>query len=379
MTRFALTNARVLTDAGFATGVAVLVEDGRILALLANADVPGDAQRHDLNGGYLVPGFIDLQVNGGGGALFNNDASVEAIATIGRAHRKFGTTGFLPTLISDDAEVMARAIDTTRRAIAQGVPGVLGIHLEGPYLAPARKGTHDAGKFRVPDADEVAMATSLDNGVTFITLAPERVPPATIRAMVERGAIVNAGHTAGSYEDTRAGIEAGVTGFTHLYNAMTPLQGREPGVVGAALEDAGSWCGVIVDGVHVHPASLRVAINAKPRGKVFLVTDAMPMVGADDPSFDLYGETITAVDGVVRNAAGSLAGSALDMASAVRNTVGLLGLPLDEACRMAARYPAEFIGLGGELGRIEPGYRADLAWLDDALQVRATWIDGQAA
>lgn len=379
MTRFALTNARVLTDAGFRTGITVLVEDGRILALPADADVPGDAQRHDLNGGYLVPGFIDLQVNGGGGALFNNDTSVEAIATIGRAHRRFGTTGFLPTLISDDAEVMARAIATTRQAIAQGVPGVLGIHLEGPYLAPARKGTHDAGKFRVPDADEVAMATSLDNGVTFITLAPERVPPATIRAMAERGAIVNAGHTAGSYEDTRAGIEAGVTGFTHLYNAMTPLQGREPGVVGAALEDAGSWCGVIVDGVHVHPASLRVAINAKPRGKVFLVTDAMPMVGADDPSFDLYGETITAVDGVVRNAAGSLAGSALDMASAVRNTVGLLGLPLDEACRMAARYPAEFIGLGDELGRIEPGYRADLAWLDDALQVRATWIDGRSA
>ncbi len=378
MTRFALTNARVLTEAGFQSGLAVLVEHGRIAALLPDADVPGDVQRHDLNGGHLVPGFIDVQVNGGGGALFNNDVSVEAIATIGRAHRRFGTTGFLPTLISDDAEVMARAIDATREAIAQGVPGVLGIHLEGPYIAPARKGTHDAGKFRVPDADETRMVTSLDNGITFITLAPERVPVATIRAMVERGAIVAAGHTAGSYEDTRAGIDAGVSGFTHLYNAMTPLQGREPGVIGAALEDAKTWCGVIVDGVHVHPASLRVAINAKPRGKVFLVTDAMPMVGADDPSFNLYGETITAVDGVVRNAAGSLAGSALDMASAVRNTVQLVGLPLDEACRMAAQYPAEFIGLGDQLGRIAPGYRADFVLLDDALQVRATWINGEA-
>jgi hypothetical protein len=201
------------------------------------------------------------------------------------------------------------------------VPGVLGIHLEGPYIAPARKGTHDAGKFRVPDADEIAMATALDNGVTLITLAPEQVPAATIRAMVERGAIVCAGHTAASYEKSAPGIEAGITGFTHLYNAMTPLQGREPGAVGAALEDDDSWCGVIVDGVHVHPASLRVALAAKPRGKVLLVTDAMPMVGADDPSFDLYGETITAVDGVVRNAAGALAGSALDMASAVRNSV----------------------------------------------------------
>ena len=221
------------------------------------------------------------------------------------------------------------------------------------------------------------MATSLDNGVTLITLAPERVPAATIRAMVERGARVCAGHTAASYEETRAGLDAGISGFTHLYNAMTPLQGREPGVVGAALDDADSWVGVIVDGVHVHPASLRVAINAKPRGKVLLVTDAMPMVGGDDPSFDLYGETITAIDGVVRNAAGSLAGSALDMAGAVRNTVHLLGLPLDEACRMAAQYPAEFLGLGGELGRIAPGYRADLVLLDTDVNVRGTWIGGR--
>jgi len=372
----AFRNGRVLTGSGFETRATVLVENGRIVAIL-QGDAPVDAEVVDLRGGFLAPGFIDLQVNGGGGALFNNDTSIDAIATIGRAHRKYGTTGFLPTLISDDAAVMARAIDAVRDAIAQHVPGVLGIHLEGPYLAHARKGTHDAGKFRVPDADEVAMATALDNGVTFITLAPERVPVQVIRAMVERGAIVAAGHTAGSYDETRAGIDAGISGFTHLYNAMTPLQGREPGVVGAALDDAGAWCGAIVDGVHVHPASLRVAIKAKPRGKVFLVTDAMPMVGADDPSFDLYGETIAAVDGVVRNAAGALAGSALDMATAVRNTVNLLGLPLDEACRMAAQYPAEFIGLGGTHGRIAPGYRADLVLLDHDLRVRGTWIAGE--
>src|SRR5690606_12919929 len=205
-----------------------------------------------------------------------------------------------------DAEVMARAVQATREAIAAKVPGVLGIHLEGPYIAPARKGTHDAGKFRVPDADEVRMATSLDNGVTLVTLAPERVPEQTIRQMVANGAIVAAGHTAGTYDEIRAGLDAGITGFTHLYNAMSPLQGRDPGAVGAALEDADSWCGVIVDGVHVHPASLRVALAAKPRGKVFLVTDAMPMVGSDNPAFELYGEVITAVDGVVRNAAGAL-------------------------------------------------------------------------
>lgn len=374
----ALVNARVLVDDGFRDDLAVLLDDGGDIAAL----VPASQARtqadeiDDLAGGWLAPGFIDAQVNGGGGVLFNNDTSVEAIAAIGRAHRRFGTTGFLPTLISDDAEVMARAIGATRAAIAAGVPGVLGVHLEGPYIAPARKGTHDAGKFRVPDAAEVAMATSLDNGITLITLAPEQVPLATIWAMAARGAIVVAGHTAASYEQARAGLEAGLRGFTHLYNAMSPLQGREPGAVGAALEDRDSWCGVIVDGVHVHPGSLRVALAAKPRGKLFLVTDAMPMVGSDDPAFALYGEVITAVDGVVRNAAGALAGSALDMATAVRNCVRLLGLPLDEAARMASTYPADFLGLGGRCGRIVAGLRADLVLLDESLAVRSTWIAG---
>ena len=374
----ALVNARALVDDGFRDDLAVLLDDGGDIAAL----VPASQARtqadevDDLAGGWLAPGFIDAQVNGGGGVLFNNDPSVEAIAAIGRAHRRFGTTGFLPTLISDDAEVMARAIGATRAAIAAGVPGVLGVHLEGPYIAPARKGTHDAGKFRVPDAAEVAMATSLDNGITLITLAPEQVPLATIRAMAARGAIVVAGHTAASYEQARAGLEAGLRGFTHLYNAMSPLQGREPGAVGAALEDRDSWCGVIVDGVHVHPGSLRVALAAKPRGKLFLVTDAMPMVGADDPAFALYGEVITAVDGVVRNAAGALAGSALDMATAVRNCVRLLGLPLDEAARMASTYPADFLGLDGRCGRIAAGLQADLVLLDESLAVRSTWIAG---
>ena len=375
MTTVALANARVLTDEGFRDDVAVLVENGRIAGLVPPEHADAD-QGLDLDGGFLLPGFIDVQVNGGGGVLFNNDPTPEGIAAIGRAHIRFGTTAFLPTLISDEAEVMERAVRAARQAIAMGVPGVLGIHLEGPYLAPARKGTHDAGKFRVPDEAEVAMATALDNGITLVTLAPERVPLDTIRSLVRRGAIVCAGHTNGSYAEIRAGLDAGVRGFTHLYNAMSPLQGREPGAVGAALEDRDSWCGIIVDGVHVHPASLRAALAAKPRGKLFLVTDAMPMVGADSPSFQLYGQTITAVDGVVRNAEGALAGSALDMATAVRNCVHLLGLPLAEAARMASTYPAQFLGVDDRMGRIAPGLRADLVLLDDALTVRRTWIGG---
>ncbi|MGV1106726.1 N-acetylglucosamine-6-phosphate deacetylase [Xanthomonas translucens] len=378
MTTTALRNARVLGQDGFLDGVSVLLDGGRIAAVLDDGDARAAAAttQLDLGGGTLLPGFIDVQVNGGGGVLFNNSTDVAALRRIGQAHRRYGTTGYLPTLISDDLEVMRAAIAATRQAIAEGVPGVLGIHLEGPYLAPARKGTHNVDKFRVPDAAELALATSLDNGVTLITLAPERLPAASIRTLAGAGASVFAGHTAGSYDEIRAGLDAGVCGFTHLYNAMSPLQGRDPGAVGAALEERDAWCGIIVDGVHVHPASLRVALAAKPRGTLFLVTDAMPMVGADSPSFDLYGETITAVDGVVRNAAGALAGSALDMASAVRNSVQWLGVSLDEAARMASLYPAQCLGLDDRYGRIAPGYQADLVLLDAALQVRQTWIAG---
>ena len=376
MNRITLVNARVLAGDVLRDGLAVVIEDGRIAMVCDAGALPPDCEPRDLGGHTLLPGFIDVQVNGGGGVLFNNAPTVDTLRRIAEAHRRFGTTGLLPTLISDDVAVMRAAIAAVREAILQGVPGILGIHLEGPYLAAARKGTHDAGRFRVPDEEEIALASSLDNGVTMLTLAPECVPEATLRAFAARGVVLCAGHTAATYAQARAGLDAGIRGFTHLYNAMTPLQGREPGVVGAALEDRDSWCGIIVDGHHAHPASLRVALAAKPRGKLVLVTDAMPPVGADDPSYVLYGDTITVRDGVLRNAEGALAGSALDMASAVRNTVDWLDVSLEEAARMASTYPAEWIGLGDRLGRIAPGHRADLVLLDDGLQVVETWIDG---
>lgn len=368
----------MLAGQHFRDDLVVVIEDGRIVALERDADpeAPVRAGQVDLAGGWLLPGFIDAQVNGGGGVLFNNTPTVAGIAAIAAAHRRFGTTGLLPTLISDRPEVMGQAIDAVRGAIAAGVPGVLGIHLEGPYIAPARKGTHDASTFRVPGSDELALASSLDNGVTLLTLAPERVPLESIRTLADRGVVVAAGHTGATYEEIRAGLDAGVRAFTHLYNAMSPLTGREPGTVGAALDDPYSWVGIIADGVHVHPASLRLALAAKPAGKVFLVTDAMPPVGADDPSYVLYGETITAVDGVVRNAAGALAGSALDMATAVRNAVQWLGVDLAEAARMASTYPAQLLGLDAFRGHISEGSIADLVLLDDQLQVCQTWIGG---
>jgi N-acetylglucosamine-6-phosphate deacetylase len=373
----ALTHARVLAADGWHDDLAVLLEGERIVDLLPPADPRvRDAHQHDLRGAMLVPGFIDVQVNGGGGVLFNEAPTVETLRRIGAAHRRFGTTGFLPTLISDRVEVMRAALAAVEQALAEGVPGVLGIHLEGPYLAAARKGVHDPKYFHAPGSDELALLCAPHRGVRLLTLAPDQVPLASIGALAGAGLIVCAGHTAADYETIRAALAAGVRGFTHLFNAMTPFGSREPGVVGAALEDADSWCGIIVDGHHVHPASLRVAIAAKPRGKMLLVTDAMPPVGADRPDYVLNGETIVVRDGICQTAQGVLAGSALDMASAVRNAVQLLGLPLEEAVRMASTYPAEFLGLRESHGRIAPGYRADLVVLDDEYRVRQSWIGG---
>jgi len=378
MTTIAFTNGRILTDRGFETDVTVLVEDGHIVAVVPGPP-PKEAEVVDLAGRYLVPGFIDTQVNGGGDVLFNDEPTAGGLRRIAAAHRKFGTTGMLPTLISDDVDVMRRAIDATRDALAQEVPGVLGVHLEGPYLNAARKGVHDPSKFHTPDAAELDLVSSLGkDGVTLVTLAPERFEPATLRALAERGVVIAAGHTAATYEQLRDGFANGITGITHLFNAMTPMNSREPGAVGAALENPDAWCGLIVDGYHVHDATLRVAIAARPRGKMMLVTDAMPPVGGEREAFSLYGVEMICRDGQCTTADGTLAGSALDMASAVRNTVQRLGLPLEEACRMASQYPAEFIGLGGELGRIAPGYRADLVVLDEALDVRGSWIAGKA-
>jgi len=373
----ALTHARVLTDDGWRDDLVVLLDGEYIADLLPPADPRlRGASRQDLGGAMLLPGFIDVQVNGGGGVLFNEAPTVETIRRIGAAHRRYGTTGFLPTLISDRVEVMRDALAAVEQALAEGVPGLLGIHLEGPYLAPARKGVHDAKYFHVPDAAELELLCAPHRGIRLVTLAPDRVPAPSIRALAAAGVIVCAGHTAADYATICSALAAGVRGFTHLFNAMTPFGSREPGVVGAALEDAGSWCGIIVDGHHVHPASLRVAIAAKARGKMLLVTDAMPPVGADSPEYTLNGETIVVKDGICQTAAGVLAGSALDMASAVRNTVQMLGLPPDEAVRMASTYPAEFLGLGASHGRIAAGCRADLIALDDDWRVTRSWIGG---
>jgi N-acetylglucosamine-6-phosphate deacetylase len=378
VTAQALINGRVLLGAAFVEDRAVLIEDGRIAALVANADVASDAQRVDLGGGTLVPGFIDVQVNGGGNRLFNDDPSVETIAAIGAAHRQFGTTGFLPTLISDDADKIAAAIEAGRASIAGGVLGVLGVHIEGPFLNVARKGIHDAAKIRPISEAEIGLLSHPAAGKTVVTLAPETVGPEVVRRLAQAGVLVCAGHTNASAECIQEALRNGLRGFTHLFNAMSQLTAREPGVVGAALYDERSWCGIIVDGHHVDPMVLKLALRAAPARRFMLVTDAMPSVGGRK-SFMLNGQPINVSGGKCTNADGTLAGSDLDMASAVRNAVKLLDLDLAQAIAMASTNPAAFLGLDHELGRIAPGCRANLVLLDDNIEVIQSWIDGDSA
>ncbi len=372
----ALAGARIFDGARLIDGAAVLIEGARVAGVVRDDAVPPGADVVRVKG-LIAPGFIDVQVNGGGGVLFNELRTPEAIATIGAAHRKFGTTGFLPTLVTAPREHMREALAATDAAIASGVPGVLGVHLEGPFLLPARKGAHDASLMRSPDDEDVALLTTGRSGKVLVTVAPEIVPAETIMRLARAGVIVSAGHTAA--DDTLIALarRAGLTGFTHLFNAMPPLAGRVPGPVGAALDDVEAYCGIIADLEHVSALSLRVAIAARGWERTMLVTDAMATVGSDITSFVMDGRRIRREGRRLVTDDGTLAGADLDMATAVRNAVGALGLPLEAALHMASRAPAEFLGLGGELGRVAPGYRANLVNLDDDLRVIETWIDGQ--
>jgi N-acetylglucosamine-6-phosphate deacetylase len=372
----ALCNARVLIGSAFHEGKAVLLQGAKILAVVDAAEAPLGARRVDLDGGMLVPGFIDTQVNGGDRILFNDVPTVEGLSRIGAAHRRFGTTGFLPTLISADLAMIEQAMHAVDAAIAAGVPGVIGIHIEGPFLSEKRAGIHDPTRLRALDAQAMAVLTRPSRGRVLVTLAPEVTGPAPIRALVAKGVIVAIGHSAATYEEAMCGLEAGASGFTHLFNAMSPFTSRAPGVVGAALDSQTAWCGLIVDGAHVHPATLRVALRSRPADRFMLVTDAMPPVGTDDQGFSLGGRKITVQGDSCFDDNGTLAGTALTMVKAVRNVVDLLGLDLLTAIALASGAPAGFLGLSQVRGQIAPRLLADLALLDDDLSVRDTWIGG---
>lgn len=376
---FACINANIiLPDGRRAAGATLIVNDGKIAAIGSDLDIPGGTKIVDLQGNILAPGFVDLQVNGGGGTLFNDRPTLETVREIASAHYQFGTTAFLPTLISDDLVKIRQAYDAVRSAIHAKVPGVLGVHIEGPFLNVRRKGIHDGNKIRQLDDRGMDVILTDRPEITMMTLAPECVSIEQITALAQSGILLCAGHSEGTYNDIADSFDAGVIGVTHLFNAMSQLTGREPGAVGAALTHPDCWCCVILDGIHVRPESLRIAIKAKGSiDRFVLVTDAMPTVGQLEKSFTLYGEQISVRGGVCQNDDGTLAGSDLDMATAVANACTMLGMDLGDAIKMASANPAKMLGIEHRLGALAPGLQADMIEIGPDGIVQKTWITGQ--
>ena len=352
----------------------VVIDGTHVAKVVPHSELSGVGSVTELPAGvWLAPGFVDLQVNGGGDVLFSDAPTAETILTIAAAHRKFGTTGFLPTLITDRPEKTALAFAAVGEAM-RADPAVLGLHLEGPFISPEKPGVHHPAFIRQPTPADLDTLTGPRNGALVVTLAPEQVPAGFIRHLAASGVRVCLGHSMATYAQTHLAISEGLTGFTHLFNAMRPLESREPGPVGAALETPACSYGLIVDAVHVDPAMLRLALRGL--GDPMLVTDAMPPVGGQRPDFMLYGEAISASDGRCIRRDGTLAGALLDMAGAVRNCVSLLGLSLESALRLAGANPAAFLGL--KLGRLAPGFRADMVALDPKrIEVLSTWVAGE--
>ncbi len=367
----AIAAAQVFTGSELLGETSVHIADGRIIGLEPGVS-PG-AARLD---GLLAPGLVDVQVNGGGGVLFNDTPTVEALLAITEAHARFGVTAIMTTLISDERSKIAAAFDAVEQAARNGMPGLLGLHVEGPWLSSPRRGVHPEKFLRPLDTDDMRQLTRKRSFPVMVTLAPEQASPEQVKTLTDHGVVVSIGHTAASHEAVEALLAAGARGFTHLFNAMPPLEGRNPGPVGAALANREAWTGLILDGIHVHPVSARAAFAAKSASRMILVSDAMATVGSDDPGMTLFGERIAVSDGALRTSAGTLAGAHLDLSLAVRNAATMLGATHEQALRMASTTPAEFLRQDHHHGRIAVGNRADLILLDDDLVPQRVWISG---
>ena len=376
MRRSVFANGRILTPDGILQRGAVEVCDG-LIASVSDSISPDDSNGGfiDLENDFLLPGFVDVQVNGGGGLLFNDDPGPETAIGIVNAHRAFGTTSLLPTLISDDLDKIEQAVTAIDGEVERNTPGIAGVHIEGPFLNVGKRGIHDERKLRKLSGEAIEILTSARHARVVVTLAPECVEPEQIRRLADSGVKVCAGHTNATFDETRGALAAGVSGFTHLFNAMTAMQSRGPGVIPAALESS-AFCGVIVDGKHVHPAMLRLALRAKSDRRFMLVTDAMPVVGAGIDHFHLNGRRIDCKGGECRSEDGTLAGSALSMIEAVKNAMSMLDLSIEEASAMASRTPASFLGIEDRTGSIAPGRQADFVRVSPALDIRQVWVGG---
>jgi len=324
--------------------------------------------------GMLVPGFIDIQVNGGGGFLFNQSPDVETLIGIASAHQKFGTTGWLPTLVTDNIEKMQQAADAVSDARRVKNTGILGIHFEGPHLSIAKKGVHSAELIRGLGEREKQLFMRQDLGKVVVTLAPENVSPELIAELVNAGVLVCLGHSNADFETAQRALDAGASGFTHLFNAMSQFTSREPGMVGAALLDKKSYAGIILDGIHVHPDSAKLAFSQKKN--IMLVTDAMPPVGCKQTSFEFFGQQVQREGNKLTDRNGSLAGSVLDMNTAVNNLAKILDIEKTEAINYASKMPAQFLGLQKKYGKIKVHFKASMLLFDDKGSIVSSWING---
>ncbi|GAL32895.1 N-acetylglucosamine-6-phosphate deacetylase [Vibrio maritimus] len=373
---YALTNGKVFTGTDVLTNHAVIIDGDTIQSIVHESELSASIERIDLNGANLSPGFIDLQLNGCGGVMFNDEITAETIHIMHRANLKSGCTSFLPTLITSSDENMRQALSAARDYHNQYQNHSLGLHLEGPYLNVAKKGIHSPDFIRQSDEAMIDLICEHRDLVAKVTLAPEQNAPEHIQKLRDAGIVVSIGHTNATYEEARRGFDSGITFATHLFNAMTPMTGREPGVVGAIYDTPDVYAGIIADGFHVDYANIRIAHKVKGE-KLVLVTDATAPAGADMEYFIFVGKKVYYKDGKCVDENGTLGGSALTMIEAVQNTVEHAGIALDEALRMATLYPAKAMGIDNKLGRIRKGMVANLTVFDRDFNVQGTVVNGQ--
>ncbi len=372
----ALLGSQIFCGERFYDDHALLVDGKSIVDIVDKNNTPDNFNKIELDQGILAPGFIDLQVNGGGGVLFNNSPNQESLNTIIKAHQFFGTTSVMPTVISDSLEVLEQCIKTVTEEIKNN-SSLLGIHIEGPFFNTKYRGVHQKQYISAINSDYLNLFESLKGCPVMLTLAPECISSKELKHLTSLGIKTLAGHSDASYDELDDAIKNGLDGFTHLFNAMSQISAREPGVVGSALHFENTFASIIVDLHHVHPSLIQLAYQLKPTGKLFFISDSMATINHGKPSFELYDEVVNESDGRLVNSEGKLAGSSITQIDAVKNAYQKCNIPLNQALAMASRYPAEYLGIANHLGFLKPGYRADLVHFDSNFKVHNAWVSGK--
>ena len=372
----ALLGSQIFCGERFYDDHALLVEGKSIVDIVDKNNTPDNFNKIELDQGILAPGFIDLQVNGGGGVLFNNSPNKESLNTIIKAHQFFGTTSVMPTVISDSLEVLEQCIKTVTEEIKNN-SSLLGIHIEGPFFNTKYRGVHQKQYISTINSDYLNLFESLKGFPVMLTLAPECISSQQLKHLTSLGIKTLAGHSDATYDELDDAIKNGLDGFTHLFNAMGQISAREPGVVGSALHFENTFASIIVDLHHVHPSLIQLAYKLKPKGKLFFISDSMATINHGKPSFELYDEVVNESDGRLVNSEGKLAGSSITQIDAVKNAYQKCNIPLNQALAMASRYPAKYLGIANHLGSLKPGYRADLVHFDSNFKVHNTWVSGK--